>query len=273
MPSPSPEQTPEHFRAHGWMRVPGAFSARDAKAMRDVVWRGLEKTGIRRNDRATWTTERPEHLQHLKADPAFSALAGPRVLETLDSLVEGQPYKAPKNWGAFFIAFPSERRWGVARSGWHCDANYTSSLSPPAGVRMHALLGDVGPRCGGTQILSGSHRLVHAWFKTHPRPGVKGAQARELLKGHPYIRDLHGDGAAEDRIERFMNTTEEVEGVPLQVVENTGSAGDVILLHPLVLHVAAPNNGDVPRFLVSGGIDTETMWDSIVSRTPAGIDH
>ena len=26
------------------------------------------------------------------------------------------------------------------------------------------------------------------------------------------------------------------------MVENTGAAGDVILLHPLTLHVAAPNN-------------------------------
>ena len=49
-------------------------------------------------------------------------------------------------------------------------------------------------------------------------------------------------------------------GIPLQVVENTGAAGDVILLHPLVLHVAAPNAGTEPRFLLSGGIDTPTMY-------------
>jgi hypothetical protein len=54
-----------------------------------------------------------------------------------------------------------------------------------------------------------------------------------------------------------MNRVEEVDGIPLQVVENTGAAGDVILLHPLTLHVAAPNNGDAPRFLLSGAVTTD----------------
>jgi hypothetical protein len=55
---------------------------------------------------------------------------------------------------------------------------------------------------------------------------------------------------------RFM-TQVGVDGIPLQVVENTGAAGDVILLHPLTLHVAAPNNGVAPRFLLSGGVTTD----------------
>jgi len=57
-----------------------------------------------------------------------------------------------------------------------------------------------------------------------------------------------------------MNRVETVDGIPLQVVENTGAAGDVILLHPLVLHVAAPNAGIEPRFLLSGGVDTPAMY-------------
>jgi len=48
-----------------------------------------------------------------------------------------------------------------------------------------------------------------------------------------------------------------VDGIPLQVVENTGAAGDVMLLHPLTLHVAAPNNGAAPRFLLSGAVTTD----------------
>ena len=37
----SGDQSLEHFRAQGWMRVAGAFSAVQAGAMRDVVWEGL----------------------------------------------------------------------------------------------------------------------------------------------------------------------------------------------------------------------------------------
>jgi hypothetical protein len=56
-----------------------------------------------------------------------------------------------------------------------------------------------------------------------------------------------------------MDRAENPDGIPLQVVENTGTAGDVILLHPLVLHVATSNNGRTPRFLLRGG-DVPSMW-------------
>ena len=54
-------------------------------------------------------------------------------------------------------AFAASERRPRLSDGWHIDANYTSALSPPAGIRMHALFGDVMPRAGGTLIVSGSH--------------------------------------------------------------------------------------------------------------------
>lgn len=164
----------------------------------------------------------------------------------------------PKRWGAIFVAFPTEEEWGVPVSGWHIDANYASQLAPPKGVQTHALFGDIVPRGGASQILSGSHQLIHKWFKDHPPPaGARSADMRRSLQRHPYIRDLHTQGNREGRIDRFMNRVEEVDGIPLQVVENIGAAGDVILLHPLTLHVAAPNNEAAPRFLLSGAVTTD----------------
>jgi hypothetical protein len=253
--------TLEHFQAHGWMRVPAAFNAADAAAMRDAVWRALEGAGIHRDRPSSWTTERPIHLQHLKTDPVFQSVRSTRLRAAIDAVLEGQPYDEPKSAGAFFLAFPSAGHWGVPASGWHVDANYLSALAPPAGVRTHALLGNVGPRGGGTLLVSGSHRLVHKWFKEHPPPqNARGGELRLLLRDHPYIRDLHTEGDAETRIARFIDRVEAVDGIPLQVVENTGAAGDVILLHPLVLHVAAPNAGTKPRFLLSSGVDTPAMY-------------
>ena len=77
---------------------------------------------------------------------------------------------------------------------------------------------------------------------------------------HPYIRDLHKDSGCDDRIVRFMKRAEDHEGIQLEVIENTGSAGDVILVHPLLLHVASVNAGRVPRFLLSGAVDLDSMW-------------
>jgi len=243
------------------MRVRAAFSGEEAAAMRAAAWRALAVDGISQDDPATWTSERPEHLQHLKEDHTFQAVGSVRLLEAIDAALEGQAYAKPKHWGACFLAFPSREAWSVPIRGWHIDANYVSALSPPAGVRTHALFGDVRPRAGGTLIVSGSHRLVHKYFKDHPpAPGTRGAQFRKMLQRHPYVGDLHAAGHADRRVARFMDRAEEHGGISLQVVENTGTAGDVILLHPLILHVATPNTGSSPRFLLSGGIDLPSMW-------------
>jgi ectoine hydroxylase-related dioxygenase (phytanoyl-CoA dioxygenase family) len=208
----------------------------------------------------TWTVERPSQLQSLKRDPVFRAVGSKALLKAVDAIFGDTVYEPPKNWGAFFIAFPSREEWTVPNNGWHIDANYLSPLWPTGGVKTFALLGDVTPRGGGTQIVSGSHRLVHHWFQDNPPPaGTRSAEMRQLLLSHPYIRDLHQVGVPSDRISRFMNRTEEVDGIPLRVFEVTGAAGDAIILHPLLLHVAAPNAGTKPRFLLSGGITTD-MW-------------
>jgi ectoine hydroxylase-related dioxygenase (phytanoyl-CoA dioxygenase family) len=200
-------------------------------------------------------------LQDAKHHPAFRAVGSARLLQAIDAALGGQAYETPKNWGALFLAFPSTDAWNVPARGWHADANYLSALSPPAGVRTHALFGDVAARAGGTLIVSGSHRLAHQYFKHHPPPpGARGADYRQLLQGHPYLRDLHTEGNVHERAARFMDRAEEHGGIPLQVVENTGAAGDVLLLHPLVLHVATPNTSQAPRFLLSGGVDLPSMW-------------
>jgi ectoine hydroxylase-related dioxygenase (phytanoyl-CoA dioxygenase family) len=258
--SDSQDQTVEHFRLHGWMRVRKAFDAASAAAMRDVVWDGLEAFGIRREAPSTWTIERPAKLQRLKNNPAFEAVGSERLLSAIGAILQTRSDEKPKSWGALFIAFPSEGEWGVPASGWHVDAKYTSPLWPSKGVLTHALFGDIPPRSGATQILSGSHRLIHQWFKDNPPPtGARSADMRKLLQRHPYIRDLHTEGDPDERIVRFMDHAEEVDGIPLQVIENTGAAGDVILLHPLMMHVAARNAGAGPRFLLSGGVTTD-MW-------------
>lgn len=252
--SQPPRTTLEHFRTHGWVRIPAAFSAGAAAAMCDVIWAALGKAGILRHDPSTWTTPRPEHLQHLKNDPVFQAIGSARTIGAIQEVLEGQPWQTPADWGAFFLQFPTGREWDVPSTGWHLDGNYTGRLLPPSGVKLHAMLTDVGPRCGGVNILSGSHRLVHRWFsENRPPHGARAAQLRRSLERHPYLRDLCTAGDPQARITRFHERVEEVDGIPLQVVENTASAGDVILMHSLLLHAAAPaaHLGSQPRFVIN----------------------
>lgn len=256
----SSERLVLHFRERGWVRVRGAFDTQAAQAMRDCIWRALEDVGIRRNRPSTWTVERPSHLQRLKDDPVFQRVGSQTLLSAIDTLLEGVRYDTPQNWGAFFIAFPGQTPWRVPTSGWHIDAYYLSPLIPTRSVKTFALFGDIPHRGGGTLMVSGSHRLVYKWFQENSPPrGTRAAHMRKLLQKHPYVRDLHSPGDDGERTARFMKHVEPVDGIPLQVVEAAGDAGDVILVHPLVLHVAAPNNSTEPRFMLSGGITTD-MW-------------
>lgn len=228
--------------------------------MREVVWQGLAEDGIERDDPATWTVERPAHLQRLRTHSAFREVASPIALAAIEAIMDRRSYPAPKDWGALFIAFPGKQPWRIPVTGWHIDAKYTSTLDPPGGVRTFALLGDVAPRSGGTLVVSGSHRLIHRWFNDRPPPpGANSGAMRKLLLGHPYFRELQTDGAAGERIARFIDRVECDDGIALQVVELTGSAGDVFLLHPLTMHTAAPNAGPAPRLMLSGGVTTD-MW-------------
>lgn len=124
------------------------------------------------------------------------------------------------------------------------------------------MLTDVGMRCGGTNIISGSHRLVRRWFTLHPpAAGTRSAQLRKSLQGHPYLHDLCAAGASAQRIARFHGRVEVVDDIPLQVVENTASAGDLIRMHTLLLHaVPAAHLGSQPRFLLSTGIQ-QPYWE------------
>src|SRR5262245_47115656 len=96
----------DSFCAHGWMWLRGVFSRDEAAAMRSAAWRALANVGISERDPSTWIKERPDHLQQLKADPAFQAVGSARLLEAIDAVLEGQAYERPRNWGALFLAFP-----------------------------------------------------------------------------------------------------------------------------------------------------------------------
>ena len=169
------DQTLEHFRERGFMRVPGAFSRHEAAAMRAAVWRVLERSNIREDDPSTWSTERPTHLQELKDDPVFGAAWGPRTRAAIGQILESASWPEPRSWGGFFIAFPTAGEWNVPSSAWHADARYTSALAPPEGVRLHALMGEVEPRSGATFFLAGSHKLLHRWFEHHPPQPARAA--------------------------------------------------------------------------------------------------
>jgi hypothetical protein len=247
------------FWRDGFVRVPGAFSTEAAAAMRDVVWRELESRGLRRDDPTTWRAETQDHLQHLKDDPAFRAIGTDRTLGAIRELIGGAWPNGPSDWGAFFLLFPSGRAWSVPSKAWHIDHTWTDPIEPLRELKVHSLFGDVEPRAGGMTIVAGSHHVVAQVLRDDPPPaGMKAAAIRSrVMRSTGYLRELGTDVGDDDpevrsrRIERFVDADEDVLGHRLRVVELTGRAGDVILIHPLVLHTRPINAGTEPRFLLN----------------------
>jgi hypothetical protein len=248
----------EQFDEIGYVRIAGAFGADEAADMRAAVWASLATRGIHEDEPSSWREEAPYHLQHLKGHPAFRAIGSQRTLAVVRGVLGHDHARAPGDWGAFFLLFPNSRPWFVPWQGWHIDHEWTSSVHPTPGVKVHALFGDVERRAGGMTVVTGSHHVVErvvADLDLPPRTRAAKIRAA-VMRSHPYLRDLSTPESGstverEERIARFVDHEETVFGVPLRVQELTGSAGDVLLIHPLLLHTRPTNAGTAPRFLLN----------------------
>ena len=92
-----------HFDERGYLRVPGAFTSSEAKAMRDVLARtGEARLPPRRPHH--WVNESPSNLQSLKGDDVFKAIGSDRTLNAIDDVIGTAP----------------STKWNVLKA-WHLD--------------------------------------------------------------------------------------------------------------------------------------------------------
>ena len=200
-------------------------------------------------------TERPAHLQHLKSNPVFRAAGSDCTLRAIDRLLGGQAWTRPSDWGAFFIVFPSGRPWNVPverparRRGLRGSARAAERPEGSCHVRRR--------RAARRRnvIISGSHRLVSRWFVEIRRgPWRKPRNCGSLYTG---IRTCARCALpAIPRARRSIPRSRRGGGRRSAAsVGNTGTAGDVILMHPLLLHAPPTTHlGSAPRFLINKDI-------------------
>lgn len=128
------------------------------------------------------------------------------------------------------------------------------------GLRVFTFLSEVKPRSGGTLVVTGSHQLV-AGFRnrlTEEERGQKYAHLRKRFnRPNAWMRRLtREDEHAVGRNEALMEEERVVEDVPVRVEEFCGRPGDIVLMHPWLLHTRAPNAGTGPRFMLAKSIYT-----------------
>ena len=239
----------EEFVDHGYLHLESAFPRSVAARCRVRLW---EETGCDPEDAATWT--RPViRIGGLADQPFQEAACTDRLHAAFDQLVGPGRWLPRVGLGTFPIRFPHPAPPGD--DGWHVDAGWHQAEDDPdfdwetyadlplEGYRLNLasrgrallmlfLFSDVGPADAPTRISVGSHRRMPPILAPHGEPGTSSADL-------PSLDDL-------------------------PVAEAVGSAGDVYLCHPFLVHAAQPHRGTQPKFMaqpplypVGGRLDLE----------------
>ena len=250
------------FQERGHVRLREAFPREVALQLRANMWMELfEDFGIEEHDRHAWYQPR-RSLRRAKWDPLQRAIATETVVGAIDALLGRARWRLPTNWGVVLTTFPNCTRdeWTVPSVGWHYDFDADENATETRGLQLFTFFSSVEPRGGGTLIVEGSHRLLRRFVASLPadeRRSDHQTLRGRFLRHEPWLRALTGAGdAPSDRIEAFMRESD-AAGVPVRVAELTGDPGDVVISHPLTLHVGAPNGASEPRFMRSQRICVE----------------
>jgi hypothetical protein len=240
------------FEASGVLRLPGAFAADRAADMRDAIWQHAERqAGLRPDDPAGWAGAPVLSWQALSRDPVFRPLVdNPPVTEALDAIFGTGGWRRPRPGAQILFSLPEPDPW-IMPDSWHIDCGFDQATWPVPAVKLFAFVGDVGPRGGGTMVLSGTHRLVDRYRQGLPAPVGAGRENwLAFIRHHPWLARLLDGAERPDHGRPLVGEAAEIDGVPVQIAELTGSPGDVVITHLHVFHARSPDTGATARLML-----------------------
>ena len=253
------------FYSTGIVKVEGAFSLVAAARMEDRVWREITRVhGILREDLSTWRGQSPTGLKGCKRHWAFRPILGTAVTSVVDQLLGTGAWEQPKHYGQVLVTLPNASKWRVPHRLWHADFGYEARPGPLFALKYWALLDDVAPGGGGTPQIQGSHLITDRYLREQCDEGTDFKWVHDgIMRSHPWLKALATEDDDPRRNARFMDSAD-IDGLPAQVVELTGRAGDVYITHPWVLHTTAVNAGSRPRIM-----QTKAVYRHRQTGTPA----
>jgi hypothetical protein len=215
----------ENFLTRGHVVIPDCFSREAAQEWLDKAW---IRMGYDPNDPTTWVQKRI-HMPSLEHKDVREF--APKAWRAVCELLGGEErIELPYEWGNGFIAnlgVGADRPWEPPSPqvpGWHKDGDFFRHFldSPEQGLLTFVIWSDIEPRGGGTFVACDSVPVVARFLAQHPE-GVLPKEfdfAALIAQCHDFI-------------------------------EMTGRLGDVVLLHPYVLHAVSQNHLGVPRFITN----------------------
>lgn len=248
------------FERAGVFRLRGFYDPAETAAMANALWTDLgRRYGIAQQRPESWTKERPAQFLALSRSGAFRSLGSDRLAALADAMLGAGAWTRPRHWGLPLVTFPSGGAWDVPHAVWHLDYPGTGSTAAPPAIRVFTFLEPVRRRGGGTPYVAGSHRVVADLVAKAAPPGatMRSADVRAVLGvAEPWFAALFKPGGG-DRVQRFMTEAGQARGLPVCVKEMTGEPGDLIVMHPFVLHTVAPNELDTPRMMLVQSLNRE----------------
>jgi hypothetical protein len=205
----------DHFVQHGHVVLENCFDPEVAQAWIDRAW---VRFGYDRDTPAQWTEKRI-HLAKLASVDARDF--APKAWAAAVQLLGGEDrIELPWEWNDGFIAnlgVGDDRPWqppSAEVSGWHKDGDFFRHFldSPEQGLLTIVLWTDMHHRGGGTFIAADSVPVVARYLADHP----EGVLPTEF---------------------DFQALTRQCRNF----LELTGRAGDVVLMHPYMLHATSQN--------------------------------
>jgi hypothetical protein len=205
----------DHFVRHGYVVVKGCFDPGSAQPWIDRAW---VRFGYDRDDPAQWTEKRI-HLSKLETVDARDF--APKAWAAAVQLLGGEDrIELPWYWNDGFIAnlgVGDDRPWqppSAEVKGWHKDGDFFRHFldSPEQGLLTLVLWTDMHHQGGGTYVAADSVPVIARHLAEHP--------------------------------EGVLPTDFDFQALARQCtefIELTGRAGDVVLMHPYMLHATSQN--------------------------------
>lgn len=215
----------EQFLDRGHIVVRNCFPREFAE---EWTAKAFTRLGYDPSDPSTWAQSRI-HMPALERVEVKEF--APKAWGAICDLCGGEDrLKQPCHWGDSFILNLKDgidRPWeppSPPSPGWHKDGDFFRHFldSPEQGLLIIVMWSDIGPRGGGTFAACDSIQPLARFLAGRPE-GV--------LPGEFNFRSL-------------------VSGCT-DFVEMTGEVGDVVLIHPFVLHASSQNHSGIPRFITN----------------------
>lgn len=228
----------ERFISEGFVVLRGGFSRNLAAGCRDFVWEQ-----VRLWDQCTTYGQPMVQIQKVYNCSPFDKIMNDRLRSALDVLVGPGNWREPPGYGWWSLLFPGSAGPG----GWHVDGGQFR-ISGRLTDHSHALVtlflfSDAGPGDGGTVMIPGSHLTVARTIANAGNSEMSWSDVKQELPGS------------------LLNPEES------RIAHLVGEAGDIVLMHPFLIHGFGQNRGRQIRFACNPLIQSTRPMDS--TRSPA----